>query len=310
MNRGKNGETIFLEDADYLAFIDLLKESTSMWNIKIAAFCLMSNHYHLLLQTPDGNLSRCMRHINGIYTQYFNRNYKKDGSLFRGRYKAIIVDADSYLLQLFRYIHKNPLRAGIVKELKKYYWNSHNAYITNKAQWNWIYKDFILSMLENNKTKRRKAYLRFINEEDSEEIKQFFAKKTFAPIIGSDKFIDKIKKNYFKLKKHKEIPESNLLAPSIQAIKDRVCEIYSCRHKDLLVSKRGEYNEARNIAIYLSRRYTGTKLENIGVEFNIKNYSSVSTVITRTTKQLENKRKLRKQIAKIVTSLNMSQEQT
>jgi REP element-mobilizing transposase RayT len=77
MNRGKNGETIFQEEADYLAFIDLLKESASMWNIKIAAYCLMSNHYHLLIQTPDENLSRSMRHINGLYTQYFNRAYKK-----------------------------------------------------------------------------------------------------------------------------------------------------------------------------------------------------------------------------------------
>ena len=91
-----------------------------MWNMKIAAYCLMSNHYHLLIQTPDENLSRCMRHINGIYTQYFNRSYKKDGPLFKGRYKAIIVDADSYLLQLLRYIHKNPLKAGIVKELNKF----------------------------------------------------------------------------------------------------------------------------------------------------------------------------------------------
>lgn len=310
MNRGKNGESIFLEEADRITFIDLLKETASMWNMKIVAYCLMSNHYHLLIQTPDANISRCMRHINGLYTQYFNRAYKKDGPLFRGRYKAIIVDADSYLLQLLRYIHKNPLRAGVVKEIKKFFWSSHNAYLSNKIQYNWIYKDFILSMLEKDKTKRQKAYRHFMLEEDSEEINQFFSKKTFPTIIGSDKFIDRIKKKYYKLIKNNEIPESKSLAPSIQGIKDMVCEIYNCNHEDLLTSKRGTCNEARNVAIYLSRRYTGLKLEQIGTEFNIKNYSSVSTVIIRTAKLLENNRKHKKKILKIAAGLNMSQEQT
>jgi len=310
MNRGKNGETIFQEEADRLTFIDLLKESASMWNIKIAAYCLMSNHYHLLIQTPDENLSRCMRHINGLYTQYFNRSYKNDGPLFKGRYKAIIVDADSYLLQLLRYIHKNPLRAGVVKEIKKFYWSSHNAYLSNKTQWNWIYKDFILAMLEKDKAKRQKAYRHFMLEEDSEEINQFFSKKTLPTIIGSDKFINKIKKKYYKLKKNTEIPASKSLAPSIREIKDKVCAIYSCIHEDLLVSKRGTCNEARNVAIYLSRRYTGRKLGQIGTEFNIKNYSSVSTIIIRTAKLLKNNRGYRKRISKISAALNMSHEQT
>jgi hypothetical protein len=251
-----------------------------------------------------------MRHINGIYTQYFNRTYKKDGPLFRGRYKAIIVDVDSYLLPLLRYIHKNPLKAGIVKELKKYYWSSHNAYLSNKVQWNWIYKDFIMSMFTKDKAKRRKAYQHFISEEDSEEIKHFFSKKTLSPIIGSDKFVDKIKNKFYKLKKHKEIPESKSLAPSIREIKDKVCKIYSCSNEDLLISKRGKCNEARNVAIYLTRRYTGGNLKHIGDEYNIKNYSSVSTVINRTAEQLENNRKLRKKITEIESELNMSQEQT
>jgi putative transposase len=100
MNRGRRGEKIFLEERDYKTFLELLMVSMELWNLRIAAYCQMPNHYHLLVQTPDANLSRCMRHIDGVYTQRFNRLHQCDGQLFRGRSKAILVDADSYLLQL------------------------------------------------------------------------------------------------------------------------------------------------------------------------------------------------------------------
>ena len=93
MNRGRRSEKIFFVDADRQAFIQVLQEASELWNIRISAYCLMSNHYHLLVQTPDGNLSRAMRHINGVYTQRFNRRHKKEGQLFRGRYKGVLVEA-------------------------------------------------------------------------------------------------------------------------------------------------------------------------------------------------------------------------
>jgi len=106
MNRGRRGDEIFTEAKDYTAFIDLLKEIVDDYNVKVSAYCLMSNHYHLLVQTPDANISRAMRHLNGVYTQRYNRIHHCDGQLFRGRYKAIVVEADSYLLELLRYIHR------------------------------------------------------------------------------------------------------------------------------------------------------------------------------------------------------------
>ncbi len=125
MNRGRRGEAIFTGKDDYSAFIDLLQELVEDYNVKIAGYCLMTNHYHLLLQTPDANISRSMRHLSGVYTQRFNRIHHCDGQLFRGRYKSILVDADSYLLELVRYIHRNPLEAGIVENLNRYTWSSH-----------------------------------------------------------------------------------------------------------------------------------------------------------------------------------------
>jgi len=106
MNRGRRSESIFSDRYDYLKFIDLLIEISEMWNVNVAAYCLMTNHYHILLQTPDGNISRCMRHLNSVYTQRYNRRHGLDGQLFRERYKSILVCNDSHLLQLVRYIHK------------------------------------------------------------------------------------------------------------------------------------------------------------------------------------------------------------
>jgi len=125
MNRGRRSEEIFTDKQDYNTFLQLIRESIEMWNVRVGAYCLMTNHYHLLIQTPEANLSRCMRHLNGVYTQRFNKLHHLDGQLFRGRYKSILVDADSYLLQLANYIHRNPLRAGLVEKLDEYSWSSH-----------------------------------------------------------------------------------------------------------------------------------------------------------------------------------------
>jgi len=130
MNRGRRSEKIFFTDTDREAFIKVLQEASELWNFRISAFCLMSNHYHLLIQTPDSNLSRGMRHINGVYTQRFNRGHKKEGPLFRGRYKAVLIDADNHVLEVLRYIHRNPLKAGIVKTPDDYSWSSHQGYMS------------------------------------------------------------------------------------------------------------------------------------------------------------------------------------
>ncbi len=99
MNRGRRGENIFTTKEDYLSFVDLFEEHDEVFNVNIAAYCLSSSHYHLLVQTPDANLSRSMRYLNGVYTQCYNKRHRCDGPLFRGRYKSIVVESDSYALE-------------------------------------------------------------------------------------------------------------------------------------------------------------------------------------------------------------------
>ena len=284
MNRGRRSESIFSDKKDYQMFIDLLIESCEMWRINVAAYCLMTNHYHILLQTPEGNISRCMRHINSLYTQKYNRYHKLDGQLFRGRYKSILVSDDSYLLQLVRYIHKNPVRAGMVKDFAKYEWSSHKGYLSYTKKWEWLHKDYIFSMLTSKKRGRLKPYTNFMQQDDSDEIKRFFSLKNLPSIFGPAGFISQIKEQYYFKKRNREVPDCKNLAPDPEIIISAVCEQYDVSFNDLLSTRRGVFNEPRNIAVYLTRHLRGDPLNKIGDLFDIKAYSTVSSIVRRVSK--------------------------
>jgi REP element-mobilizing transposase RayT len=303
LNRGRRGEPIFTSNRDYIGFIELLKESCEMWKMRVAAYCLMPNHYHLLVQTPDANISRCMRHIDGVYTQRFNRNHQCDGQLFRGRYKSILIDADHYLLQLVRYIHRNPLKAGLIDDMDRYIWSSHGGYLSKAEKWNWLYKDFVFSMLSKVKNDRLKNYRQFISLEDEEDISQVLDKKKWPAILGSAAFKNKVKERFFSEKIDDEIPQSKELTPESDQIKRVVCDHYGINEKELLISKRGLSNEPRNMAIYLTRRLRGDSLKTIGEQFQVEKYSSVSSVIGRLDAAMAEDHILRKQIEKLISNL-------
>lgn len=160
MNRGAGYQHIYKSEKHRVIFLELVAEAVSLFGIEIHAYCLMDNHYHLLVKTPHANLARAMRHVNGVYTQRFNRLEKSDGSLCRGRYKAIVVDGDSYLLQVSRYIHLNPVVAKITKTAEHYPWSSYPSYLQTKKTPAWLTVNEVLSMLNCRKTLSK--YKRFV----------------------------------------------------------------------------------------------------------------------------------------------------
>jgi putative transposase len=274
-----------------------------MWNVRIAAFCLMPNHYHLLVQTPDANLSRFMRHVDGVHTQRFNRFHKCDGSLFRGRYKSILVDADTYLLDLVRYIHRNPLRAGLVSRLDRYPWSSHRAYLSRSAKWAWLDNEPVLSMLCPSRKDSAKAFRAFMAQDESDEIMAVFSKRNGPSILGSEGFVSWVKASFQQLRSHREVPASRLLAPRLEAIQSAVCAGYGIDLNELLSSRRGTRNDARNVAIYLVRRLSGHTLATIGDAFGLDHYGSVSSVVSRMKQRIANDRSLRRKVEEIERAL-------
>jgi len=310
INRARRGQILYVDTDDYRRFLDLLQDTTDMFSIRVSAYCLMPTHYHLLVQTPNANIARCMRHINGVYTQRYNRRHGCDGTLFRGRYKSILIDADSYLLQLVRYIHKNPVSAGRVEKLSQYPWSSHRGYISNAKKWDWLYKDFILSMLSPENHQRIRRYKQFVKLSDSEEIRNFFSRKNVPSVLGSKTFLDWLKDTFFVEKRNLEVPASKMLSPSTTAIKDAVCRFYQIDPEQLLLVKRGTENEPRDVAIYLNRNLCGVPLLKIGIEFNLKKHSSVSSVLERTQNRLGRDRQFRKRVEELKGMLIKGQTET
>ena len=303
MNRGRRGESVFLDKPDYAMFVELLEDIVDMYKVRVAAYCLIPNHYHLLIQTPGGDLARCMRHLNGIYTQRFNRAHHFDGQLFRGRYKSILVDGDSYLLELVRYIHRNPLEAGLVRELNKYVWSSHKGYLSNAKKWNWLHKSFILSLFAKDRKEGINTYRKFVVMETPEEINRIFSQSKFPSMLGSESFVNRMKEKFFHKKRHDEIPESRKLAPEAEKIKKTICNAYGIEESSLLSSRRGVLNEPRNVAIFLLRRLRGEKLNDIGRQFGISKYSSVSSVIEKMKREISADRRLRMKVKSIEKTL-------
>ena len=307
MNRGRRHEAIFSDKHDCCMFIDLLIEISGMWHANVAAYCLMTTHYHILLQTPDGNIARCMRHLNSVYTQRYNRRHGFDGPLFKGRYKSILVCNDAHLLQLVRYIHKNPVKAGLVKDMPDYEWSSYRGYLSYAKKWKWLYKDFIFAMITPQKQGRLKSFIEFMQEDDSEEVTRLFSLKKLPSMFGPEGFITGIKEKYYFKKKRYEVPESKSLSPTSDTIISAVCGHYGVSFTELLITRRGVFNEPRNIAVYLLRQIRGENLNNIGELFNIKAYSTVSSVLRRVSRLKKSDIKIKKKIDKIQDSITKGQ---
>ena len=310
MNRGRRSEVTFPEHKDYYRFTELLIESCKLWNICISAYCLMPNHYHLLIHTPDGNLSRCMRHINGVYTQRYNKAHSCDGQLFRGRFKSILVEGDPYLLQLVRYIHRNPLRANLTKNIDNYKWSSHAGYISNAKKWDWLHKDYILSILTSDPASQVSAYKHFVRMDDSKELLGVLESPKWPPLLGGKQFLDWVKQTFFENKREKEIPDSIHLAPDLTLIKAMVCNYYDIHESILHKTRRGVTNEPRDVAIYLTRMLRGEGLRSIGKKFGLNNYSSVSTAVDRVKSQMDKDRKFRSHVETIIGKIKKGQTKT
>lgn len=309
MNRGRRREQVFSTARDYEVFLAVLQETAELLNLKVAAYCLMPSHYHLLLHTPDGNLSRCMRHINGVYTQRFNRLHQTEGQLFRGRYKSVVVADDSYLLEVLRYIHQNPIRAGIVGKVGEYAWSSHKGYTSRARQWNWLYKDFLLAMFSTERRRTGRAYRGFVQDQEPEEIDKFYSKKNLPSILGGEDFKDWLRDNFRHLRFNREIPESKELAVAGARLRELVCQAYGVDKEALMQAKRGTENFPRDAAIFLQRKYCRQTLAELGRDYGIANYSTVSSALERVRARLLQDRRLKRQIAGIEKRLNKGQKE-
>jgi len=163
-SRGNAKQAIFIDDEDRNRFFDVLTIVVERFNWLCHAYCLMGNHYHLLIETPDSNLSKGMRELNGVYTQGFNQRHRRVGHLFQGRYKAIIVEKDNHLMSLCRYVVLNPVRIGLIERPEQWKWSSYRATIGLVKRGSFLTIDWILSQFDGRKRVAMEKYRRFVME--------------------------------------------------------------------------------------------------------------------------------------------------
>jgi putative transposase len=162
--RGNERRDIFFTDDDRRAFLATMEKVCGRFNWLCHAYCLMSNHYHLLVETPEANLSKGMRQLNGVYTQYVNRRHARVGHLFQGRFRGILVQKEDYLLELARYIVLNPVRAGMVKDPDEWPWSSYRGTVGLTKKADFLCTDWLLSAFGDRRRVATSAFVRFVAE--------------------------------------------------------------------------------------------------------------------------------------------------
>ena len=287
MNRGRSSRNIFKDDGDFELFLQAMAEAAKEYNAIIHAYCLMSNHYHLLIETPKANLSQIMKHINGLYTQRFNRKHKADGALFRGRYKSILVDEDAYLLQLTRYIHRNPLevKKKMVNELSEYRWSSYPAYINQSKGESWLFRDKTYQMLGHRH--RYKGYQGYVERGIDEDIKRFYSKGNILSVLGDKEFRLERKEENKRLdldKLRSALEDKSDLDELIKLL----CKVTRQSKKSLLERTNGKRGDRayRAFAIYACHRYSRAEHLEIAHYFGLSHRGSISHPLTRIRKEI------------------------
>jgi putative transposase len=259
-SRGDRQEDIYTDDADREKWLEILGSVCSRFNWRCHAYCQMDNHYHIVVETAEANLSKGMRQLNGVYTQYYNHQHKRVGHVYQGRYKGILVERDTYLLELSRYVVLNPVRAHMIKTIEDWKWSSYQAMIGDVPARPWIETDWILG----NFAKRRKIavakYIDFVRE--GVGLPSLWSDLKNQIFLGTEKFVNKKQKLINKKESLGEVPRLH------RRKIPKSLEYYERKYK----------NQKKAICnAYLSGGYT---LKEIGDHFQ-KHYSTVSRIVKR-----------------------------
>lgn len=296
-SRGNEQKDVFKSRRDREQFLSYLESAVIRYGAVIHAYCLMSNHYHLLLETPNGNLSQVMRHINGAYTIYFNVKRKRAGHLFQGRYKAILVEADEYAVELSRYIHLNPVKVGMVNKPEEYEWSSYRQLVGLTGKSEWLTTKFLLGYFSGNKA--RDSYREFVNEAINQEIESPMKKVVASTIIGSPAFVQKISQQHLgEMTADRDMPAVRVLnRPKLEDIIKTV----NMEIKDEKLAKK--------TSLYFCHRYSGARLREIGERFGLSD-AAVTQASRRMRVASENDETLRKRLDDMTVKLKLSVVET
>ncbi|OVE76023.1 hypothetical protein BVX98_06655 [bacterium F11] len=308
MNRGSEHRSIFPEGNRHRGlFKKTLGEAVNKWKIIIHAYSLMDNHYHLLVETPLGNISRAMRHIDGVYTQRVNRSLDRDGPLLRGRFKSILVQKESYFLELVRYIHLNGVRAGLYPSPEFDKNGSHRDYLFPRHAPSWLERGTVLSYFQNQNQSPNRALDQFVNMGTSKEVDETFMKKRWPAILGQKEFVEWVKDEVMQDHEnpHPEIPQMRVIVQNTlinpKLILKKVSSWYKKNRRESSLNIK-EKREKKWISMRFLKEYSQASYQRIGELMGGMSKRSVEKFITRNNfESSQNFKQIRQQLEKMST---------
>ena len=260
INRGLERREIFRSKQDYEYFLFLLSQIHEKYGLLVHSYCLMPNHYHLYLETPNGQLSKAMRELDGHYTQKFNKKYARVGPLMQGRYKAVLVEQDSYSLQLSKYIHLNPVEAKIVKDPGEFLWSSYAAFIGKREAPEFLNTGFLLGQFNKSVKKARKAFKAFTLQDMKDG--WIPEKETYKGLIlGDSNFVSHIQNTYLAGKSDPEIPKLKVVQKQLSPEQIRSF-VFSLKVDEKTAGKLFIYTLKKYSSLTLNEsKHTGSSLD-------------------------------------------------
>jgi len=298
-NRGEDQDRIFPGKKYYEAFLDCIVEASERLNVEILAYCLLKNEYHMMIKTPEGNLSRFMRQVDGLYTQHYQRLSQEAGSVFRSRYKSVLLQPGKTLLPVSRYIHNLPRKS------RDYAWSSLAAY-SNKAKVPaWLNRDEVLANMEKG-PRPNARYAAYTAEGVDSETARFYGKRNLLSIMGDEKFRTRARAKQApgKARGKSKGPQARL-RPSITKVVTAVAKQFKVTEKSIYQAARGpgSKNVPRWAAMYLCQEVSGVTLQEIAKRFGLKRYGTVSTTIGKLKYEFQEAPKSLTMVKKLRTQL-------
>ena len=302
-NIGLDNQRIFPSSRYFEAFIAGLEETCFRLNVEVHAYCLLKNQYNLLIKTPEANLSRFMRQIDGLYTQHYQRLKKTEGSLFKGRYKAVLVQPENYLLSLTRYVH-----LGVKKtELNTWQWSSYPAYVNKAKAPVWLIREDVLAQIDATSTKRVARFAEYTAAGVDEKMAHFYGKKNLSSILGDEKFKSRAKTKRAATKIRGVSRGANAKwRPSCKLIIAAVAKQFKVTENSIYTAARGpgSKNVPRWVAMYLCQELSAVTLQSIAKLFKLKRYGTVSTTVGKLKKEFVENAKMLAVTSKLLKDLS------
>jgi putative transposase len=305
LNKKLGRRPLFRNDENREFFLSLLGEITETYGVEVHAYCFTDSFYHLLLHTPFGNLSTAMRHLNSVYTQHYNRGRKADGSIFRDRYKAVLVDAENYLGKVSRYVDSFPVLTHDVTKPAQYRWSSYRAHIGKVKPPKWLHTEAVLGSF--GKRNAADQYKTFVESGVDDEILAFYGKKSQFSILGTSEFVQDAKNLRAGKRPSKRIKRDmkTITKPRLTAILQATADQFSVTRSSLNEEMRGRGggNTPRAVAMLIARSPGGYSLNEIAKALKVGDISTVSVAVKRMKARLEEEPALAKKVASLRAKL-------